>query len=98
MQRPFVGSAIICRKKGSRNMHPPYRVVIVGRPNVGKSTLFNRLLRKRRSLVHNEPGVTRDRIEEPAEWWIKGTLFPAILVDTGGMGGERFSEEIHRQV
>lgn len=79
-------------------MSHPYRIVIVGRPNVGKSTLFNRLLGRRRSLVHNEPGVTRDRIEEPAEWWVKGKAFPALLVDTGGLGGERFADEIQRQV
>jgi GTP-binding protein len=74
------------------------RIVIVGRPNVGKSTLFNRLIGRRRSLVHDEPGVTRDRIEEPAEWWVRGQSFPVQMVDTGGLGGERFADEIQKQV
>lgn len=74
------------------------RVVIVGRPNVGKSTLFNRLVGKRRALVHNEPGVTRDRIESEVLWWINKKGVPVTIVDTGGLGGERFSDEIERQV
>jgi GTP-binding protein len=54
---------------------------IVGRPNVGKSTLFNYLVESRRSLVKNQPGVTRDLIVEDAELW--GKTFE--LVDTGGI-------------
>ncbi len=56
-------------------------LVIVGRPNVGKSTLFNRLTGSRRSIVGNEPGITRDRIYGEVSW--NGRL--ARLVDTGGI-------------
>ncbi|HUP58196.1 MAG TPA: ribosome biogenesis GTPase Der, partial [Bdellovibrionota bacterium] len=76
----------------------PLHLAIVGRPNVGKSTLFNRLFGKRRALVHNLPGVTRDRLEERTEWMVGGRKIPVMLIDTGGLGGERFAEEIREQV
>ena len=56
-------------------------VVIVGRPNVGKSTLFNRLVRKRMAVVEDTPGITRDRLYSETEW--NGRRFQ--VVDTGGI-------------
>ena len=58
-------------------------VAIVGRPNVGKSALFNRLAGRRIAIVLDQPGVTRDRIAAPS----KATATPCTLIDTGGIGG-----------
>ena len=68
-------------------------VAIVGRPNVGKSTLFNKLIGERRSIVEDTPGVTRDRIYAEAEWGERRFL----LVDTGGIE-PRSDDTILRQM
>ena len=62
-------------------------IAIAGRPNVGKSTLFNRLLHSRRAIVDPTPGVTRDPIE--GEWTPDGADMPVMLVDTGGLKIDR---------
>ena len=71
---------------------PPI-VAIVGRPNVGKSTLFNRLAKRQKAITHDRPGVTRDRLEAPVE--LDGRT--AILMDTGGMDFEA-EEGLARQI
>jgi GTP-binding protein len=84
------------KKKDVANPSVLPLVAIVGRPNVGKSTLFNRLTGSRRAIVGNEPGITRDRLYGEAEW--RGHEFR--VVDTGGIvpdDKELIPSEIFRQ-
>jgi len=72
-------------------------IAIVGRPNVGKSTLFNRLVKRRQSIVHDQSGVTRDRVYGHSEW--NGIEFS--IIDTGGFvegSQDIFEKEIIKQV
>lgn len=72
-------------------------IAIVGRPNVGKSTLFNRLIGRRRALVHDVPGVTRDRLYGPVSF----ERWQATVIDTGGFDtttDEPLGRGVHRQV
>lgn len=78
---------------------PQVRVVIIGRPNVGKSTLFNRLVGRRKALVHDLPGVTRDVVEARVEWNDGGTITKVLVQDTGGLSDVGvFSKEIEKKI
>jgi GTP-binding protein len=72
-------------------------VAIVGLPNVGKSTLFNRIVKKRHAIIEDFPGITRDRLYGSAEW--NGRAF--VVIDTGGFQqeqNEQLAGEVTRQV
>lgn len=71
-------------------------IAIVGRPNVGKSTIFNRIIGERRSIVEDTPGITRDRLYAKGEWLTKEFQ----LIDTGGiqLEDQPFRKEIEMQV
>src|SRR5688572_4898127 len=79
-----------------RGMQLPL-IALVGAPNAGKSTLFNRLLGRRKALVHAQPGMTRDINEEETSWDGR----PVRLMDTGGLfppGDAALADMVRRQV
>ena len=73
-----------------------FKMAIVGRPNVGKSALFNRICKKRIAIVDEAEGITRDRLYAEAESF----NFPFEVIDTGGIdpqSPDQFQEDIRRQ-
>ena len=90
--RGFTGRALLSNQMNS----PIGTVAIVGRPNVGKSALFNRFAGRRISIVHDQPGVTRDRLSAPCALGKK----PFMVFDTGGIGSvvdAGFSEQVRAE-
>ena len=83
------------RTRAAATATPTPVVVVAGRPNVGKSTLVNRIVGRRVAVVEEKPGVTRDRLELEAEW--NGRTF--TVVDTGGWlgGGDELDAKVARQ-
>src|SRR3954467_5405848 len=80
----------------SSSVSHPATLAIVGRPNVGKSTLFNRIIGRRRAIVGDEPGITRDRLYGETDWNRRRLR----VVDTGGIipdEKELIPTEIFRQ-
>ena len=72
-----------------------FTVAIIGRPNVGKSSLFNRMIQSRKSIIDDKPGITRDRIYSKVKWLDK----EFSIIDTGGIGenNDDLNEEIKLQ-
>jgi len=92
-----MSTAEAAKQKRPAGGHTPPVVAIVGRPNVGKSALFNRMLGRRQALVEDIPGTTRDRLYGDVSW--RGERFR--IVDTGGLDPEAeggYPELIRRQV
>ena len=70
------------------------KALVIGRTNVGKSSLFNRIAKKRKSLVFNESGITRDILKEPTEWW--GHTFE--IMDSGGLPEREQKDELNLKI
>jgi GTP-binding protein len=83
MERSALKNVFLSGSKARLHVTPMAGLIaIVGRPNVGKSALFNRIAGRRIAIVHDQPGVTRDRVTAQVEWM----GVPFTLVDTGGIG------------
>ena len=93
------GPTMALEKTNKENPEPArHLVAIVGRPNVGKSAIFNRLAGRSIAIVHDQPGVTRDRITAPAR---SSGQHPFSIIDTGGIGAaldDGFTEQVAAEV